>query len=364
MTIRQLIHSGPAKANELFSKLAETSDGAVKTRERLFSELKEELELLAELEEKHLFPALRKHKEAKELVAGALADNKQVRALLAELEQMPKGGEEFPSRLAELRKVFQQHVRDEKRELLPAVSQALSDEETQAVVERIEAGRADAEEAKQEEAERQRAQARREREEAERQKAEAEEAERQEAAKRRAEARREREEAERQQAEAEEAERRNRETAAAVARSAASAAQGGLRVVEAGSAAADAGTEIASRSSRQALDAAQEVVQKTAQSASGAASLYRGASFAVLKAEGDLTGLWLELVSEQVAHNVEMFRKLASSRDWSETLAAQNDFVQASFERMNRLNTRYLEAVQATMKAMASGAESQDKKAA
>ena len=37
MTIRQLIHSGPAKANELFAKLAETSDGVVKTRERLFS---------------------------------------------------------------------------------------------------------------------------------------------------------------------------------------------------------------------------------------------------------------------------------------------------------------------------------------
>src|SRR4029453_4265439 len=74
MTIRQLIHSGPAKANELFAKLAETGGGAVRTRERLFSELKEELELLAGLEEKHLFPALRKHKEAKELGAGARAD--------------------------------------------------------------------------------------------------------------------------------------------------------------------------------------------------------------------------------------------------------------------------------------------------
>ena len=44
-TIRQLIQTSPAKANELFAKLAETSGNAVKTRERLFSELKEELEL-------------------------------------------------------------------------------------------------------------------------------------------------------------------------------------------------------------------------------------------------------------------------------------------------------------------------------
>ena len=363
MTIRQLIHSGPAKANELFAKLAETSEGAVKTRERLFSELKEELQLLAGLEEKHLFPALRKHKEAKELVAGALADNKQVRALLSQLEQMPKGGEEFSGKVAELRKAFQQHVRDEKRELLPAVSQALSDEEAQVVVERIEAGRADVEQAKREEAERQRAEARREREEAERQKAEAEEAERQEAAKRRA-RQREREEAERQKSEAEATERRARETGAALARSAASAAQGGLRVVEATSAAADAGAEIVSRGSRQVLDVARDAAQEAAASTSDAADHYQGVAAAVLEAEGDLAGFWLELVNEQVAHNVELFQKLTLSRDWSTAVEAQNAFVQASFERINRLNSRYLETVQATMKAMASSAEAQGKKAA
>ena len=56
--------------------------------------------------------------------------------------------------------MFQQHVRDDKKELLPAVLKALSDEEAEAVVERIEAGKAEIEEAK-------RAEARREREKAE-----------------------------------------------------------------------------------------------------------------------------------------------------------------------------------------------------
>jgi hypothetical protein len=52
MTITQLIQNSPAKANELFSKLADTSEGALKTREKLFSELKDELETLASLEER------------------------------------------------------------------------------------------------------------------------------------------------------------------------------------------------------------------------------------------------------------------------------------------------------------------------
>ncbi len=167
-TIRQLIQTSPARANELFAKLVDTSETAVKTRERLFVDLKEELELLASLEEQHLFPVLRKHKDLKDLVREALNDNKATRKLLTELDHTPKESEEFATRVAELRRVFQQHVRDDKKELLPAVLKALSDEEADAVVERIEAEKAEIEEAKRAEAEERRAAARREREEAKR----------------------------------------------------------------------------------------------------------------------------------------------------------------------------------------------------
>src|ERR671917_58538 len=102
-TIRQLIQTSPAKATELFTKLAETSGNAVKTRERL---------------------------------------------------------------LAELRKAFQQHVRDERKEFLPAVLKALDDEEAEAIVEKIEGAKAEVEEAKRAEAEEARAAAREEREQA------------------------------------------------------------------------------------------------------------------------------------------------------------------------------------------------------
>src|SRR4051812_39077934 len=166
-TIRQLIQTSPAKANELFAKLAETSGNAVKTRERLFAELKEELELQMRLEEQHLFPVLRKRKETKDLVSDALNDNKETRKALADLERTPKESEEFASKVAELRKAVQQHVRDERKELLPAVLKALDDEEAGAIVEKIEGAKAEVEEAKRAEAEERRAAAREEREQAE-----------------------------------------------------------------------------------------------------------------------------------------------------------------------------------------------------
>ncbi len=96
MTFRTLMQAGPARANELFARLSETSDGAVKTREKLFSELKAELELHTHLEEQHLFPLLKRNPETKGLVADATKDNKELRAKLAELDALPKNDEAFP----------------------------------------------------------------------------------------------------------------------------------------------------------------------------------------------------------------------------------------------------------------------------
>lgn len=166
-TIRQLIQASPAKANELFTKLVDTSETAIKTRDRLFSELKVELDLQAELEEQHLFPVLKKHKETKGLVADALNDNRQTRKLLAELDRIPKDTEAFGDKVAELRKTFQQHVRDDKKEFLPAVVKALSDEEASTVVEKIEDEKDQIEAARRADAEERRAEAKREREQAE-----------------------------------------------------------------------------------------------------------------------------------------------------------------------------------------------------
>ncbi|MDB5317762.1 MAG: hypothetical protein JWO24_3606 [Rhodospirillales bacterium] len=167
MSFRTMMQSGPAKANELFSRLAETSDGALKTREKLFAELKAELELHTSLEEQHLFPILRRNAETKELVVEATRDNKELRAKLAELDAMAKNDPAFAETLAELQKAFRQHARDDKKELLPAVQRALSDEQVQNITEKMEASLAEAEQAKQDEAEERRAKAKQERENAE-----------------------------------------------------------------------------------------------------------------------------------------------------------------------------------------------------
>src|SRR3954452_19305516 len=148
MTLRQTIQAAPGKTTELITKLSATSNHAVKTRENLFAELSDELTRYIEIEERQLLPLLRKHPETKGLAADALKGNKDLRASLARLADLPKDNDAFLAELAELNKGFQQHVRNERKELLPAVLKALSDEEASALAASIEGAVADAEKAK------------------------------------------------------------------------------------------------------------------------------------------------------------------------------------------------------------------------
>src|SRR3712207_5940292 len=166
-TTKKFTQTSPDKLNELFAKLFDTSDNAVKTRERLFAELKSELALLASLHEQYLFPVLRQNDETRDLVDDAINDNRETEALVAQLDGMPKNDAEFLKGLAGLRKVFQQHIRDDKNELLPAVLKVLGEEEARAVAEQVVDEMAQAEEAKRSEAEQKRLETRQDREQAE-----------------------------------------------------------------------------------------------------------------------------------------------------------------------------------------------------
>ena len=154
---RRCSQAPPDKANELFDKLLTMSDTAVKTRERLLADLKLELELLATLQEEHLFPALTRH-GMQDLVQEATNDNQETAALLGELERMPKNSAEFIDKVTELKRAFQQHIRDDRKELLPAVLKVLSDEEANVIAETVEDEMANIDETKRAEARRSREQ--------------------------------------------------------------------------------------------------------------------------------------------------------------------------------------------------------------
>ena len=150
MTLRQTLQAAPNKTKELIEKLRGTSNQALKTRESLFSELKEQLTLYLDVEEQHLLPLLRKHPETKALASDAAKAGKELRTRLSDLESAPQDNDEFIGGVKDLQSLLQKHVRDEKNELLPAVLKALDDEEAATLAAAIDGGFAEAEEAKRE----------------------------------------------------------------------------------------------------------------------------------------------------------------------------------------------------------------------
>ncbi len=337
MTITQLLQNSPAKANELFAKLSDTSSGAVKTREKLLAELKEELEVQARLEEQHLFPVLKRHRETKDLVADAINDNKQVRALLTDLERTPKDDEGFAQKVTALKKVFQQHVRDERKELLPAVRKALSEEEAQAVTEKLEAGRARIEEAKRDEAE-----------------------------ERRAAARREREEAERVEAEAEAERQRIREASAALTRPAEAMTEGSVQALKTGGTMAQAGAEVATEASRQAAGLIGQAAQQTASTMAHTARSYADTALpsraaiqtmaalpmATADATREVVDAWMDWMNKSVETSKRASQAFAHSVTPMQLAEVQSRYVQDNMQAMMEVGERLGQIAMRAMQGM------------
>ena len=151
MTLRQTVQAAPGETSDLIKQLSETSNQAVKTREGLFAQLGAELNRYVEIEEQLFLPLLRKHDDTKALVPDALKGNKDLRASLEKLNGMPKDTDAFLDELDVLNKSFQQHIRNERKELLPAVLKAFSTEEASDLAANIDAAVADADKAKRDE---------------------------------------------------------------------------------------------------------------------------------------------------------------------------------------------------------------------
>jgi hemerythrin-like domain-containing protein len=113
----------------LLEKIADTSEGAVKTRERLFDEINTELTIHAQIEEKHLYPRLKKEQGLRDLEKHAEQEHGEVKKMLAEISKLPVDGDEFIPKIEALTSSVQHHVEEEEQEMLPKAEKLLGKEE-------------------------------------------------------------------------------------------------------------------------------------------------------------------------------------------------------------------------------------------
>lgn len=136
MDVIQLIKREHEKTSSLFEKLADTSDNATKTRERLFDQLKTGVEAHTRVMHDIVYPLLRENDETRDLVPQD-REYEEPMHLLEELDQTPKDDESFLKRLKGVRKTVEQQLRAEEKQIVPALKKVVDEDEAQDLAKRI-----------------------------------------------------------------------------------------------------------------------------------------------------------------------------------------------------------------------------------
>jgi hemerythrin superfamily protein len=135
----ELLKADHKKVNALFDEL-EAATGQAKLN--VFNQIKTELELHTHLEETIFYPALEKPEETHDLTLEAYEEHKMVKTLLAKLSRARTADDEWQAQAKVLRENVEHHVDEEENELFDKADEALSDEEIEALGQRMEAEKA------------------------------------------------------------------------------------------------------------------------------------------------------------------------------------------------------------------------------
>ena len=138
MDVYKLLKDDHKKVKSLFNELEDTTERALKTREHLFVNLKMELTLHAEAEEKFFYPRVEGPEATHDLALEAYEEHKVVKTLLAELDADAKNTEEWAAKLKVLKENVEHHVEEEETELFPKARKILTDAEAEEIAEDIE----------------------------------------------------------------------------------------------------------------------------------------------------------------------------------------------------------------------------------
>jgi hemerythrin superfamily protein len=141
MNAFQLLKEDHKKVAGIFEKLEPTTERGVKTREDLFTQLKNELDVHAEIEETIFYPALREADETHDIILEGYEEHKVVKTLLAELEKLPKDDETWGAKLKVLQENVEHHVEEEEGEMFKKARKVLSEKEAEELGVRLEAAK-------------------------------------------------------------------------------------------------------------------------------------------------------------------------------------------------------------------------------
>ena len=130
MEATALLKKDHATVKALFKKFEDAGDRASQTKQRLFDEIKADLEAHTAVEEDIFYPAMQKvrSKEVQDMVLEAIEEHKVVKTLLEEIAQLTPDDAEFDAKMKVMQENVEHHADEEEEEMFPKAKEHLSEE--------------------------------------------------------------------------------------------------------------------------------------------------------------------------------------------------------------------------------------------
>ena len=117
MDVLQLLKEDHDKIKKILTHLESTTDRGVKTREEFYTKVRAELQVHEAIEEEILYPALKEHPKAKDLVLEAYEEHNVVDMVIAEIDALPYDDETWGAKLTVMRENIEHHIGEEESEM-------------------------------------------------------------------------------------------------------------------------------------------------------------------------------------------------------------------------------------------------------
>lgn len=135
----ELLKIDHRRFEKLFKDGEATTERAIKGRGEILEALTSELAVHEAIEEQLLYPALRPHTEAHDIVLEGIEEHHVADILIKELHKVRKDNEKWGAKFKVLKESISHHIKEEERVMFPAARAALAREELMALGARMRA---------------------------------------------------------------------------------------------------------------------------------------------------------------------------------------------------------------------------------
>ena len=129
MDAMSLLKEDHRKVKKLLAELESTTERGVKTREELFTKIKQELVVHEAIEEEIFYPALKDHPKTKEIALEGYEEHHVVDTVMAEIEGVAYDDEKWGAKFTVMKENLEHHIEEEEGEMFKQARQVFDQDE-------------------------------------------------------------------------------------------------------------------------------------------------------------------------------------------------------------------------------------------